>query len=246
MSVSNAVVNGDSGTSIGLVSLPLSPIMVPTCTCTTLPSVSISTTSTLSCMYAQITSRNMFSSVGARPTLGADTQAVPSPSFVSPIEMRPSVTMMEAGTWGASRSQLDSDRHWTELPAVRITVSSNPSSLCLTNVSFPLTVSVVPSTTSLSVLTTPFLPSCVPTTIGMLPSVSSYTTQSGDHVLGSSRHGRCLVNEATVNPQPVTMQTPYLLGQQLPPISKFSGEDLDGDGEIEWVEQFELVAGMCG
>ena len=44
------------------------------------------------------------------------------------------------------------------------------------------------------------------------------------------------------------MQTPYLLGQQLPPLSKFSGEDLDGDGEtfLEWVEQFELVAGICG
>ena len=44
------------------------------------------------------------------------------------------------------------------------------------------------------------------------------------------------------------MQTSYLLGQQLPPISKFSGEDLDSDGEtfLEWVEQFELVAGMCG
>ena len=40
----------------------------------------------------------------------------------------------------------------------------------------------------------------------------------------------------------------YLLGQQLPPISKFSGEDLEGDGEtfLEWVEQFELVADMCG
>ena len=50
-----------------------------------------------------------------------------------------------------------------------------------------------------------------------------------------------------MNPQPITTQIPYLLGQQLPPISKFSGEDFDGDGEtfLEWVEQFELVAGMC-
>ena len=34
----------------------------------------------------------------------------------------------------------------------------------------------------------------------------------------------------------------------MPPLSKFSGEDLDGNGEtfLEWVEQFELVAGMCG
>ena len=50
------------------------------------------------------------------------------------------------------------------------------------------------------------------------------------------------------NPHSVSMQTPYLLGQQLPPLSKLSEEDLDGDGEtfLEWVEQFELVAGMCG
>ena len=43
------------------------------------------------------------------------------------------------------------------------------------------------------------------------------------------------------------MQTLYLLGQQLPPISKSSGEDLEGHGEtfLEWVEQFELVADMC-
>ena len=41
--------------------------------------------------------------------------------------------------------------------------------------------------------------------------------------------------------------TPYLLGQQLPPMSKFSGEDKEGDGEtfLEWIEQFELVAGIC-
>ena len=107
VSISNAVVNSDSGTSIALASPPLSPIMVSTCT--TLPSVSMSTASTLSRMHALVTSRDMFSSVGARPTLGADTQAVPSPSFVPPMEMRPSATMMEAGTWSTSRSQLDSD-----------------------------------------------------------------------------------------------------------------------------------------
>ena len=49
---------------------------------------------------------------------------------------------------------------------------------------------------------------------------------------------------ALANLQPAT---PYLLGQQLPPMSKFSGEDMEGDGEtfLEWIEQFELVAGIC-
>ena len=182
-SVSTTVVNSDSGTLIALASLPLSPIMVPTCT--TLPSVSMSTAGTLNRINMWVTSCDMFSSVGARPTLGADTQAFPLPSFVPPMEMRPNATMMEAGTWGASRSQLDSGRHWIELLAVRTTVSSNPSSLCLTDVSCTFTVSVVPSTTSLSVLATSFFPSCV-STIGVSPSVSSYTTQSGDHVFGSS------------------------------------------------------------
>ena len=113
--------------------------------------------------------------------------------------------------------------------------------------SWPSTVSEVPNTTSLSVLATPFLPSRV-LTIGMLPGVSSHTTWSRDHAMGSSRCGRCHTSKVMTNPHSVSMQTPYLLGQQLLPISKFSGEDLDGDGEtfLEWVEQFELVADMRG
>ena len=113
--------------------------------------------------------------------------------------------------------------------------------------SWPLTVSEVPSTTRVNVLATPFLPSCVPT-IGTFSSVSSHAAQSGGHAIGFSGLGRCHTNEAMTNLQSVSMQTSYLLGQQLPPISKFSGEDLDSDGEtfLEWVEQFELVAGMCG
>ena len=40
----------------------------------------------------------------------------------------------------------------------------------------------------------------------------------------------------------------YLLGQQVPPINKFSGDDVDSEGTtfLEWVEQFELIAEMCG
>ena len=35
-------------------------------------------------------------------------------------------------------------------------------------------------------------------------------------------------------------------GQQLPPISKFSGEDSDGEGKSfeDWIEQFDAVANM--
>lgn len=65
----------------------------------------------------------------------------------------------------------------------------------------------------------------------MLPSVPSYTTQSGGHVMGTNKPGRCLTSEAMTNPYLVNIQLPYLLGQQLPTISKFSGEDLDSDGE---------------
>jgi len=40
---------------------------------------------------------------------------------------------------------------------------------------------------------------------------------------------------------------PLFAGSQLPPISKFSGEEQDGDGEgfEKWIEQFESVAELC-
>ena len=46
-------------------------------------------------------------------------------------------------------------------------------------------------------------------------------------------------------PQPAAS---YLLGQQVPPINKFSGDDVNGEGDtfLEWVKQFELIAEMCG
>ena len=54
----------------------------------------------------------------------------------------------------------------------------------------------------------------------------------------------------TVEGLPIhTTLVPYMSmmsGQQLPPISKFSGEDSDGEGESfeDWIEQFESIANM--
>ena len=54
----------------------------------------------------------------------------------------------------------------------------------------------------------------------------------------------------TVEGLPIhTTLVPYMSmmsGQQLPPISKFSGEDPDGEGESfeDWIEQFESIANM--
>ena len=38
------------------------------------------------------------------------------------------------------------------------------------------------------------------------------------------------------------------MAQQLPPLSKFSGERNDGDMDTfqEWIEQFEMIASICG
>ena len=42
--------------------------------------------------------------------------------------------------------------------------------------------------------------------------------------------------------------TAALLAQQLPPLPKFSGERNDGDMETfqDWLEQFEMIANICG
>ena len=43
-------------------------------------------------------------------------------------------------------------------------------------------------------------------------------------------------------------QSACLLGQQLLPINKFSGENLHVEEEAfqEWIEQFKLIAELCG
>ena len=206
-------------------------MVVPTCT--TPPSINLCTLSRTNTPFASRDTTSITS---------ADIPAVPVPSYTPSLGMRSDV-MMEAGTWGTNSNQLGSARRWTELTTVGATISSSPSSLCPVNMSWPLTVSEVPSAI---VQATPFLPTCVPT-IGTISS-GSHATQSGNHAIGYGILGRSHTSEAMTNPHSVSMQTPYLLGQQLPPLSKFSGEDLDGDGEtfLEWMEQFELVASMCG
>ena len=112
----------------------------------------------------------------------------------------------------------------------------------------------------LSVLATPFLSGGTPS-IEVLPSQSGVRTTGldGYRVCWSTSGERPLPltatpqpqltatpqSEPTANPQPAAS---YLLGQQVPPINKFSEEDMEGEGDtfLEWVEQFELIADMCG
>ena len=154
-----------------------------------------------------VTSCDMTSIAGVRPTTGTDIEAVLVPSYNPPIRMR-SGEMMEAGTWGASTSsdQLGSAKQWTELTTVGTTVSSSPS-LCPVNtcMSWPLTVSDVPSTTSLSVRATPFLPSCILT----IRIFSSHTTHNGHYATGSSSLGRCHTSEAMTDPHSINDQSSF-------------------------------------
>ena len=36
-----------------------------------------------------------------------------------------------------------------------------------------------------------------------------------------------------------------MLAQQLPPLPKFSGEDLDNEPFEDWIVQFDMIAGLC-
>lgn len=43
----------------------------------------------------------------------------------------------------------------------------------------------------------------------------------------------------------VRVQLLCVLTQQLPPLAKFSGEDLDNEPFKDWVVQFEMIAVLC-
>ena len=118
----------------------------------------------------------------------------------------------------------------------------------------------VSGTSGLNVLATPFLSSGVPP-IRVLPSQSGHNgvriTGLDGHRVSCSASGERSpqltanpqLQQPAVTPQPQPTANPqpaasFLLGLQVPPINKFSGEDMEGEGDtfLEWVEQFELIA----
>ena len=87
------------------------------------------------------------------------------------------------------------------------------------------------------------------------PSLHGIGTLATGNLLPESisRHG--LSSESTSSSGGIAVQEsaaslpcgPLFTGSQLPPISKFSGEEQDDESEgfEEWIEQFELVAEVC-
>ena len=180
-------------------------------------------------------SRDTIGILEARPTVSAVTPATPSSVVMSTVSRSSSVGSV---SWSTSRGST-STAPGTGLPTE---VTSVRSSLCPTSipVSYPPPAIGIPSSTGLSALAASFL--------YQLSGCSHRTayTQDGSHITAASESERWVASEATRDARTPEMQTPYLLGQQLSPMNKFSGEDLDGDGEtfLKWVEQFELVASM--
>ena len=167
-------------------------------------------------------------------------------------------TNQQDGGTGATSNMTELPSHVDTLVNTDGLLSEYPFT---TQVSYSLMATRVSGTSGLSVLTTPFLSSGAPS-IGVLPSQSG---QSGVRTTGLDGHRVCWSTsgerppQLTANPQPTaTTQpqptanpqpaAPYLLGQQVPPINKFSGEDMEGEGDtfLEWAEQFDLIANMCG
>ena len=79
---------------------------------------------------------------------------------------------------------------------------------------------------------------------GISESVSSRDRVSYDTTLQQSSRVMCQL----VPTQAMECQATCFLGQQIPPINKFSGENLEAEGEVfqEWIQQFELIAELCG
>ena len=79
------------------------------------------------------------------------------------------------------------------------------------------------------------------TRLSPLASTFKPSNEVGQRIVpaGPSTSGR---GESTID-----HVTAALLAQQIPPLSKFSGDVSDGEGESfsDWKEQFELLAGAC-
>ena len=145
-------------------------------------------------------------------------------------------------------------------------VRSPPVTMCTSNMP-PLAMSNVPHSSTLTTLytTSPLAMSNVPhsstlTTLYTTPLISSQfssghptnslrlspfasTFKPSDVVNnGSVPAGSFASRGNSINPVAAA-----LLAQQLPPLSKFSGDVTDGEGECfsDWKEQFELIAEVC-
>ena len=142
----------------------------------------------------------------------------------------------------------------------RSSSSSEPASMpMLTGV---MTITSAPAVTqpvAASITSSGSLPVSLVYTSSMNPSATGYIPISNvlsqttlpmvTSTLGSSPRPATVplsLVEHSVTRLPRTPSA--LVAQQLQPINKFSGEDLDKEGETfqDWTEQFEMIAQMCG
>ena len=151
-------------------------------------------------------------------------------------------------------------------------VRTMPFSMCTSNIT-PFVESSVPHSSNLTTLyTTPVntqfdtqldVPHTLSSTTlyNTIPPVSSQpsgppTEGTRLSALASTFKLSDVVSQGNVSAWPSTSSsggsaidhvTAALLAQQIPPLSKFSGEVSDWEGECfsDWKEQFELVAGAC-
>ena len=86
-----------------------------------------------------------------------------------------------------------------------------------------------------------------------LSTLSSSATTALTHALPSSSMPQVIPTVVSISPRSQqsslsSQSLSPLVTHQVPPINKFSGEDLDKEGETfqDWVEQFETIAQMCG
>ena len=96
-----------------------------------------------------------------------------------------------------------------------------------------------PLPVAVSVTASSSLPVSLVYTNMMNPLATEYTPSSSSYIPISSIR----------QPGPgFSRPSSTVVAQQLPPINKFSGEDLDKEGETfqDWIEQFEMIAQMCG
>ena len=88
-------------------------------------------------------------------------------------------------------------------------------------------------------------------TVGLNPVAQPFSLSHGmrqtDCPLSTEYHPRMLSSGSPMlyqTGQPVRASPPVLFGNQVPPVSKYSG-NADSESFEEWLEQFELVASVC-